>query len=234
MKNLNKREQNIANILGAKRLCADEENDEGVTVTVFDFEDKKAARDHKADEQLQAQKEKAPQAKNDEKAAKGKGTMIIVLMIVVGLVVGFLAGYFITGGIFSLINSREKDFYAGNMTITLTESFAQYNLPYYSAVFASDDIEVFVSKTSSTAADAKEYAQSIVDFNLFNCQVESKGGLNYFVHESTESDGKLYQNYYFTYKDSSDFWLIQFTVLDKQAKKYESSIMKWAGSVEFN
>lgn len=234
MKNLNKREQNIANILGAKRLCADEENDEGVTVTVFDFEDKRAAQDHKASEPVQTQKEKASKTKDDEKTSKSKGTIIIFAMIVVGLVVGFLAGYFITGGIFSLLDNRDKDFYAGNMTITLNESFAQYNLPYYSAVYASDDIEVFVSKTSSTAADAKEYAQSIVDFNLFTCQVESKGGLNYFVHESTESDGKLYQNYYFTYKDGSDFWLIQFTVLDKQVKKYESSIMKWAGSVEFN
>ena len=203
------------------RLFADEGED--VQVTVVDFEDEKA-------------KEAPESDASDEKAgeAKKKNPAIFIVAIIIGLILGFGAGYGITAGIFALINSQPKDFTAGNMTITLNESFERYNLPQYSAVYASNDVDVFVTKTTSTAESAAAYAESIIVFNRFDCQLQSEGGLSFFIHNSTEEDGKDYQNYYFAYKNEKSFWLIQFSVRDNQVWMYDGKIMEWAGSVRFN
>ena len=218
---INKREKTFIDALGKTKLFADEGED--VQVTVVDFEEENA--------------KEAPESNGSEEKvgeAKKKNPAIFIVAIIIGLILGFGAGYGITAGIFALINSQPKDFTAGNMTITLNESFEQYNLPQYSAVYASDDIEVFVTKTASTAGSAAAYAESIIIFNRFDCQLQSEDGLNFFIHNSTEEDGKDYQNYYFTYKNENSFWLIQFSVLDSQAWMYDGKIMEWAGSVSFS
>lgn len=179
------------------------------------------------------------QALEGRKRGNKKSLGIIIITVIIGLILGFFIGFGITSGIFALLDDQPQDFAAGNMTITLNESFEQYNIPYYSAVYASNDVDVFINKyinkISSSANDsAVDFAQSIITNSRLNCKVESRDGLDFFISDSTEEDGKLYQNYYFAYKNGSDFWLVQFSVLDSRVWRYDGKIMKWAGSVRFD
>lgn len=235
---INKREKSIIDMLST-RLLVDEPERDG-EVTVFDFTGDEPVQEPTA-EKVPAEEKKAPQKeekkapqKEEKKAGGTKSTVIIILVVIASLVVGFAAGYGIAAGISAIIDGQAREFVAGDMTLTLDQSFQQYKIPAYAAVYASDDIEVFVYAPVTSNVSAEEYAQSFVNYYSIKSEVEKKDGLVYFVDESEGSDGKLYNKYYFTYKNGDECWLVQFSVRDNQVWMYEKNIMKWAGSVEFN
>lgn len=158
-----------------------------------------------------------------------------IIVFILALLVGFGGGYGITSLIFDIIEGQEKDFTAGQMTITLNESFTQQNLFGYSAVYASEDIIVFVSKdTSVFPGTTKEgYAKSLIRNNNLDCELEKDGGLYRFIYNATEENGKEYSYYAYVYENEGTFWFIQFSTLTKDAKKYADDISDFAKSVRF-
>ena len=65
---------------------------------------------------------------------------------------------------------------------------------------------------------------------MTNSPVITNGDLTYYVYESGES----FTHYAYVYKNGNSFWMIDFIVETKSAKKYSDDILKWAGSVKFN
>ena len=169
----------------------------------------------------------------NRKKSTGKG----VLVIIAAALVGILIGYFGMMGIMSGMSSKEKVFTAGPMSITLNESFEQQYPVGYSAVYSSKNVAVFVTTTAGMESNivlnttAAEYAQLVINSSkITNTKVITDGTLTYFVYESGES----YTHHTYVYKNAEDFWVIDFAVETKMAKKYSDDISKWAGSVKFN
>lgn len=163
-----------------------------------------------------------------------KGIALLTAMIVVGILLGFAAGYGITTGFFEVLRGQEKEFSISDFSITLNESFEQYNLPHYSVVYASDEVTVYVNKTTSVAVNAEALARSIVLYNSLSCNVVSEDGLTYFIYSKPKDDGKTYSNYTYVYKNNEDFWIVEFSVEERLADRYDDDIKEWARSVELN
>ncbi|MBQ8302463.1 MAG: hypothetical protein IJX97_02805 [Clostridia bacterium] len=168
-----------------------------------------------------------------------KGAKLGLIVLVASILVGAMLGFGVTSIIFDNINSEEKVFHAGNMSITLNKGFTQQNISGYSAVYASKKVAVFVKYYPDVESFAEltaiDFATVLAeDIGLPEDIVESKGDLTYFSYTGTQSDGKLYRYYAYSYKDDDDFWLIQFSVKESAAKRYQDDIEKWADSVAFS
>ena len=172
-----------------------------------------------------------PEAIGGRKKSSARGIAIFIL----ALLVGFGGGYGITSLIFGIIDSQPKDFTAGQMTITLDEGFTQQNLFGYSAVYASENIIVFVNKDTNVLPGATEekYAQSLIRNNGLDCKLERDGELYRFIYDATENNGNEYKYYAYVYENNGAFWLVQFSTLAKNAKKYADDIEDFAKSVKF-
>lgn len=177
---------------------------------------------------------------NDGTAAavvRKKSTKRGVIILIASILLGFLLGYGITAAIFGFINSKEKAFTAGEMSITLNEGFEQQRVAGYSAIYSSKDVIVFVNRDNIkdvALKNATDYATSIIAYNGFDTELITDGNLNHFIVELTESDGTEYCYYAYTYKSDEAFWLIQFAVEKNKAAKYADDIADWAKSVSFN
>ncbi len=167
----------------------------------------------------------------NRKKSTGKG----VLVIIAAAIIGILIGYFGMMGIMSGMSSKERVFTAGSMQITLNESFeTQHDIGYY-AVYGSKNVAIFVS-TDEGMEDSANAHLTEADYAEFmtkkipNSRVITDGDLTYYVYESGES----YTHHAYVYKNGNSFWMIDFIVETKMAKKYSDDISKWAGSVKFD
>ena len=173
----------------------------------------------------------------NRKKSTGKG----VLFIIAAAIIGILVGYFGMSTIMSSMNSKEKVFTAGPMSITLNESFEQQYPVGYSAVYSAKNAAVFVTvdnidKNQNIVVNytAAEYAQRLIDYNKFTgSTVITDKGLTYFTYDES-NDGEDISHYFYIYKTDDAYWTIQFAIESKMAKRYSDDIAKWAGSVKFN
>lgn len=172
-----------------------------------------------------------PEANRGRKKSGVRGIIVFIL----ALLVGFGGGYGITSLIFDIIEGQEKDFTAGEMTITLDESFSQQNVFGYSAVYASEDIVVFVSKDTNVLHGTTEegYAKSLIRNNGLDCELEKDGEHYRFIYNAAEPSGNEYTYYTYVYENNGAFWFIQFSVLKNDAKKFADDISDFAKSVSF-
>ena len=167
----------------------------------------------------------------NRKKSTGKGVFVIIAAAIVGV----LVGYFGMAAIMSGINSKEKVFTEGTMTITLNESFKQQHDIGYYAVYASKNAVVFISTDEGMEDDANstltvaKYAE-LMSNEIDGSRVITDGDLTCYVYESGES----YTHHVYVYKNGNSFWMMDFIVETKMAKRYSDDIAKWAGSVKFN
>ena len=167
-----------------------------------------------------------------------KGGRIGLLVLIISIIVGAVLGYTVTSIILKNNNSKEKIFYVGEMSITLTEAFTQQNVAGFSAAYGSKDTAVFVQYYPVNAEyknyTAEEFANTIkVSNGHSNSELKKENGLTYFIFNGAGSDGVEYRYYAYVYKHNNDFWLIQFSTQESTADKHESDIEKWADSVSF-
>ena len=163
----------------------------------------------------------------NRKKSTGKGVFVIIAAAIVGILVGYFGMALVMSG----LESREKVFTAGPMSITLNEGFeTQHDIGYY-AVYGSKNVAVFVS-TDEGMEDSANAHLTEADYAklMTNSPVITNGDLTYYVYESGES----FTHYAYVYKNGNSFWMIDFIVETKSAKKYSDDILKWAGSVKFN
>ncbi len=174
-------------------------------------------------------------AKNRKKSSL-KG----VFFIIVAAVVGLLIGYFGMMGIMSGVNSKEKTFNLGEMSITLTEGFEQQRVVGYSGVYSSREAAVFITTNPFddghiiTDFTEVEYADRLISYNGYtDSKVESKNGLTYFIINE-KTDDTSFSHYMYVYKSDEAYWVVEFVVEQSKLNKYADDIAKWAGSVKFN
>ena len=172
-------------------------------------------------------------------ADRKKGVKLGLIVLVASILVGAMLGFGVTSIILGNINSEEKNFHTGSMTITLNKGFTQQNISGFSAVYASKKVAVFVKYypdvDSFADLTATDFATMLAeDIGLPENVVETSGDLTCFCYTGTQSDSKLYRYYAYSYKDEDDFWLIQFSVKESAAKRYQDDIEKWADSVVFS
>ena len=170
---------------------------------------------------------------------KKRGTVVIILAIIIGFAIGFLLSY----NLFPLLmhNSEPKDFTADGMTITLTNEFSEASADLYSAVYESESIAVFVFKESFSSSPAlkkktlDEYMDMLIDVNDF----ESKGitktsNPKGFVYDYTNPEtGDTYRYFSYVYQSEDAFWFVQFATLAADADNYKQQILTFANSVKF-
>lgn len=173
--------------------------------------------------------------KPSQKKNVGKGVMVFISAIVIGV----LLGYCITAAILGSLGNREKSFTIGDMSITLTDNFERQNVVGYSAGFASKNVDLLVNKTPfeytvSSKYSAAEYAELIIFGSNLESEVVTEGDLCYFIFEDETSDGDAYLYYAYTYKSDDSYWILYFAVEKGKAKRYADDIAKWAGSVSFD
>lgn len=167
----------------------------------------------------------------NRKKSTGKGALVIIAVAIVGI----LIGYFGMAAIMSGMNSKEKVFTEGSMTITLNESFEQQHDIGYYAVYSSKNAVVFISTDEGMEDDANstltvaKYAE-LMSNKIDGSRVITDGDLTCYVYESGES----YTHHVYVYKNGNSFWMMDFIVETKMAKRYSDDIAKWAGSVKFN
>lgn len=166
-----------------------------------------------------------------------KGLMLILLGSILGVVIGFS----VMSAIIAVYQSRERVFATGDMSICLNESFTEYTVSGYHAVYGSKNVDVYVSRDpfnhgTETSVDLTpyEYAGVVIAQNRLGfIDVCTEGGLVWFVYDG-QVNGTKYQYFAFAYKTDDAYWMVNFAVRESKAKRYADDIMDWADSVEFD
>lgn len=178
---------------------------------------------------------------SEEAAAKSEKKMIVKRSLVIFLctmLIGILIGFAVTSIIMTVNSSKEQDFNASYMTITLNRGFEKKSSAGVVAAFISRDVSIFVNRinpsdTSKTMSET-EYAEMLIEHNQFTeTEVEEDDGLFRFIVSQTHGTTKAL-HYTYVYKTADDFWLIEFVVLENKAAKQEKNISSWAHSVKFD
>lgn len=161
---------------------------------------------------------------------------IALIFVAIALISGAL-GYGIVTAIFSGAFSKDRTFRVYEMNITLNDSFTEIFSPGHEGAFSSGRVSVYIDKDPAAASmgikTARGYAEYVIARNSFeNCSVSEEGGVAHFIFTANTSDG-AYKYYAYTYKDSENFWLVQFAVKENFATTYAKNIDKWAKSVRF-
>ena len=177
---------------------------------------------------------------SEEAAAKSEKKMIVKRSLVIFLctmLIGILIGFAVTSIIMTVNGSKEQDFNASYMTITLNRGFEKKSSAGVVAAFISGDVSIFVNRinpsdTSKTMSET-EYAEMLIEHNQFTeTEVEEDDGLCYFI--AKQSDGAAQMLHYtYVYKTEDDFWLVEFAIKEGASSKKIDNISKWAHSVKF-
>lgn len=181
---------------------------------------------------------------NNRKKYTLKGTVIMVLSMIVGVVIGTA----IVAAIFGLLktynfhdNSDPVTFTVDNMQITLDEKFKESSGENCDAYFETSDISVFVSKVDFTLIDGlellsvAEYADVIIAGDEdadSSTEIKEADGLTYFEYQS-KGENYTFLNLTAAYKSDDAFWVVEFVTLEENSEKYREDFIEWAQSVEF-
>lgn len=175
----------------------------------------------------------------NRKKSTAKGTVVMIIAIVVGLISGILLSSLLFGG-FMVV--KEKTFTSQGISITLTNEFHKTQVNGLTAAYESRDVIVGMQKEAFGTSgwenySTRQYIDAVIDNNsekFASATVKESEGLVGFTYQAIDPGTKQMCNYsYYAYKADDAFWLIQFAVLSKDAEQYEQSIIDWAKSVEF-
>lgn len=166
--------------------------------------------------------------KNRKKNIK-RGIWALIAAVIIGIALGLV-------DIYVLDAPKEKDFSAQGMTITLTDEFRKFNYDEYTAVYDSENVEVFIFKMDTSEEDSlAEYAESFAVYcGLTSDDIKTADGLTHFTYTNVNSENNVeYQYAVYLYETDDAFWVIQFATTKKDANDYADEIQEWAKSVSF-
>jgi len=180
------------------------------------------------------------EAFENRRQAKRKGTKILIISVIIGIVIGFLIGF-----ISDFLDDSEpvpENFYAEEMTLTLTDEFIEVDVAQYTASYATEDVAVFVLREDfSLMADLSSYTlEGYMDLtikanNFSPSDIEKLADPLGFAYEYTNPEtNDTYRYFAYVYKSDEAFWLVQFATLAEDVDEYESIITEWASSVTFD
>lgn len=178
-----------------------------------------------------------PEVLANRKKGKGKGRVVLVTAILVGMIAGFFIGVIATSE-----PVEEQTFTKDDVTITLTNEFQEQTMDGFAACWGSVDVAVFVREDSfAEEPDLKnysveQYAEQLYKLNRHEVPkgVQTEGGLTFYEYQHhNPDDGITYCYFTYIYKTESGFWIVQFATPNLEVENYRESIAKWANSVEF-
>lgn len=168
------------------------------------------------------------------KISLGKGA----LMLVCAVLIGFFIGYGIMSLIIGGINSKDKTFYLGDMTIVLNGGFEQQSAGSHYAALTSKEVDVIfdtVAYSGSTAPyTPAEYARTVLLLEgRFDDEIIEKKNYAYCIYTEEGKDGNEYRYFLYTYISDNNYWSVYFIVDENDAKGQMDNIFEWADSVSF-
>ena len=133
----------------------------------------------------------------------------------------------------------KKTFTVEEMSITLTDAFAEKPMLAQTACYETDDAMVTVLKDRGASFDPEmtltEYAESVILLNKLdqvNAFVQTDGNLVYFTFEQEVLD-KDCSFMAFVYQNGETFWMIQFVCETDDAEEMTPVFFEYARSVAF-
>ncbi|MBR0507643.1 MAG: hypothetical protein IJJ86_03445 [Clostridia bacterium] len=182
------------------------------------------------------------EAQQVRKNSKKKGVLTTIITVVLCVLFGVGFGLVKGNGI-KCSKSKEKNYTAMEMDITLDSSFKKESQIGFAARFDSSDAEVFVERVSKDDMGDEfknltvdEFAQLVVEGGGFGYgrTLEHEGSLPYIeFSQKDSSSGETVKGFVAFYKSENAYWDVQFYSLEKDFKKMRSSFVKWAKSVSF-
>ncbi len=140
----------------------------------------------------------------------------------------------------SPVDAKEKVFTCEEMSITLTEGFAETAYEGYTSVYDSSEIAVFVLREGKEifAADTSfdEYLGYVARANASRGASEfvTENGLTTFEYNYTNPDtGVKYRYLTAAFESEKAFWLVQFAAQTETYEGYKDTMIKWAKTVTF-
>lgn len=178
-----------------------------------------------------------PELLANRKKGNGKGFVIMIVSILIGLAVGSILSKGLTAG----KSAHPKDFSAEGMTITLTDDFREESYQGFTQCYESRSVAVFTLKEDFTLMpglkdySVYDYGQLVAESNQVDpSELETNRGILYFDYVTQGSDGKDYYYMVTLHKGNDAFWLIEFaTPVNNQDQMY-SQFLSWAVSVTFD
>ncbi len=178
-----------------------------------------------------------PEVLANRKRGVGKGTLVLII----AMVVGFVGGFVLSNVLFSGLGDP-KDFTCEELTITLTEKFerdAELEGQYlnYTAVYSTDEAIAFLIESPLTeypglaGKSAQAFAELCAASHGLKAEdVHTTDGLVYYEYPFT--DDRLQQIAFF-FKSDEAFWEVRFAVFAEDIDEMRPHVMEWAKSVTF-
>ena len=180
---------------------------------------------------------------NRKKCAK-KSAVFTLSYYFICFVIGVIFGVYLVSNEEELLNKPET-FIANEMQITLTQEFVEVPFEEITAMFATDDVTVFVAEELKPIAEGyenitlEEYGNLLIDIQEedgYVCSdLKNENGLYYFEYQATQEDGTTGYFKEYVYESTDAFWGVSFVCMTEDAyiANY-NSFPEWAKSVTFD
>ena len=185
-------------------------------------------------------------AENRSRGAQ-RGIIVLIVAAIIGAIIGgslVIVPMFSRAFLGAMSNApvEDKTFTAGEMSITLTNKFSKSRQSGYEAVFASNDVAVFVMKESfadigrfGSDYTTKSYAELLIDANDIVAKPKNDGERTYFEYNYyNPDDGITYYYIAYVYKTNNAFWSVTFAMDNEDSALYSGWVGSWARSVSFD
>jgi hypothetical protein len=177
-----------------------------------------------------------PEVLANRKKSNGKGILILIASILVGLVLGsFLGKSLASGG-----STHPWKFSVEGMTITLTDDFKAADYQGFTQCYESRSVAVCTLKEEFTLMPGLEdytlddYAQLVCQTNQVDpAELETNRGVVYFDYVTQGNDGRDYYYMVTMHKGNDAFWLVEFATPSSNQSKMYPQFLSWAVSITF-
>ena len=168
---------------------------------------------------------------------KSKRMTAVVALILTAILLAVLTSACGTPG-----DAKDKVFTYEEMSLTLTEAFAENKVEGYSVAYASSEVAVFVLKEPKELFDDISFDEYVDGVRAANegrgftdlSNTEKQNGLVYFDYRFTNPEQNIEYRYFTTLHESADaFWLVQFVSMTKLYDQYADTFVKWAKTITF-
>ena len=172
--------------------------------------------------------------KQQQKKNGGKGVVIYIAALIVGLVVGgIVSGLLIPADLGSMA-AEPKTFTKDDFSITLTEAFAETAQEGFFVCYESRNAFVWVVREElESAATPEEYTQAVLEANgRTDLEVSLLGDYTWCEYIETVDGQELYY-LVACYCDGQVGWIVNFATPAENAGEYKEGFLTWADSVAF-
>lgn len=171
-----------------------------------------------------------PLKKYHTKTKKTKLVPVMAVVMIAAVVISAVYAY-----LNPYTQRHEKTFSQSGFTITLTDDFREREDDFFTAVYDSGDMAVFVLKEEfslfgNDRPSLPEYAGMIIEYAQLDIPVQEANGLTYFTYRAN-AKGKDFRFFSVVYMGSDAYWEVQFCCEAGDYKDLKADFIRFAKSV---